>query len=141
MVCRCSSPQEHAARAAAATADYDRRRAEDARAKIARLEREIAALTPDPKKWEFGRVEEVGPHLVAEVQYPACEHAGYGGLKLMVFLNVGLQHAIRWKVIDPHFQEPYEASNPTVAPVPAARFPANVNGWADAVAYARSKEP
>src|SRR5574338_825779 len=46
---------------------------------------------------------------------------------------------IFWKEIDPHFKDPKKKIDKCQAPAPNARFPANEQGWNDALEYARYK--
>lgn len=94
--------------------------------------------TPDNENYDVLRTEPVGSYLVIEVRYPNCARCSYEGRKVLVFEDTNLQQAIQWKRIDPHFRAP-EPRTPRAAPPPSARFPANDAGWADAVAYAKSK--
>jgi hypothetical protein len=133
MTCRCATPQIHAERAAA-----------DAAASYRKREEALAARTPDASRFDIEDVAQVGRHLVMRVKYPNCVKCAYEGLKVMVFLNVGLQDAIKWKRIDPHFRAPIRHAQPLTnylrdAPSPAARFPGSSDGWADALAYAKAK--
>ncbi len=67
----------------------------------------------------------------------------------MVFLNITEGQMLKWKQIDPHFRSSNRGNMRHLdgdkqfpsneAPSPAARFPASVDGWADAVSYARGK--
>jgi len=59
----------------------------------------------------------------------------------MAFLNVSEMDIIMWNQIDPHFGDPKEKRTKTQAPSPAARFPASDEGWRDAIAYVRQKQP
>ena len=99
---------------------------------------EKASDSPDPSDFDILEIVEVGPHLAARVQYPNCAKCAFEGIKVMVFLNVRLKDAVRWKVLDPHFRG--EASTPRQAPSPAARFPASDEGWQDALNYAQTKQ-
>jgi hypothetical protein len=144
VTCRCSSPQEHASRAAQNERDrsiYEigqaKREADAARAVLAKREAELAARTPRADQYELQRVEQVGPHMVLEVLYPSCATCAYEGRKVLVILNVDPLAAMRWRRIDPHFRD--KATSITEAPSPAARFPASAEGWKDAVAYATRK--
>lgn len=137
MTCRCSSPAEHAARAQQAAYESNQR-AEERR----------QASTPNPAQYEVVRAEAVGPHLVMQVKYPNCTLCEFEGTKIMVFLHTTAMDALKWKRIDPHFRRDEERSNlarvgwrvqSTSAPSPAARFPGNEQGWADAVDYAKVK--
>lgn len=109
------------------------------------LEREIVALraqispTPDSKNYDVVEVEEVGRCVVMKVRYPNCAKCSYEGLKVMVFSNVTIKDAIRWKKIDPHFRKPGTAAAYD-APSPVARFPGSDDGWRDALAYAQEKD-
>lgn len=140
MVCRCSSPAEHSAREREQEA-YSYRQAEQSnKDKVSRLEKELAALTPDPTKWELVDFLESGSYFIAKVKFQTCEHAGYGGHKVLVF-KATTKEAILWRRMDPHFVEKQKnlpgAKN--IAPVPLARFPASTEGWQDACAFVRVK--
>lgn len=140
MVCRCTSSEMHAQRAAEQEA-YSRRQAEQShKNKVSKLEKDLAALTPDPTKWELVDFLENGSYFIAKVKFQTCEHAGYGGHKVLVF-KATTKEAILWRHMNPHFLEkqktPQGAKN--VAPVPIARFPASTEGWQDACAFVRVK--
>lgn len=104
--------------------------------KIDKLQAELSALTPDATKWEFVDFHESGSYFIAKVKFLTCEHAGYGGHKILVF-KATTKEAILWRRMDPHFVEkqkaPLGAKN--IAPVPLARFPASDEGWEDAKAF------
>jgi hypothetical protein len=144
MVCRhapgdpaCSS---HPANIAAREAEARRYSEDRLKKQIADLTKELAQGQIDAEKAEVVDMHRVGPHVVLKVQYPTCKKCSYEGLKVMVYLNVTEAQVIRWRVFDPHFQDPATAKqSPREAPSPAARFPASKEGWDDALAYARSK--
>jgi endonuclease/exonuclease/phosphatase (EEP) superfamily protein YafD len=148
-ICRCSTPHEHASRAASYASDSARadveRMSKEADARVAQATKkaaDIAALTPDANQYTVERVERIGEHLVMQVRYPNCKVCAYEGVKTMVFLDVPEHAALRWKRIDPHFRirtNDHFTAHPTDAPSPAARFPSSKEGWTDAVAYARGK--
>lgn len=99
-----------------------------------------APKTPDAKNYQIEDVQQVGPHLVLKVLYPNCKACSYEGNKVLVFLNVSTLAAMKWKIIDPHFRPaPSKRINDKEAPGPNARFPATVEGWSDAIAYAHNK--
>jgi len=97
-------------------------------------------MTPDAEKYQVEDVLRVGNHLVMKVLYPNCTKCSYEGNKVMVFLNVSEKEVLKWRKIDPHFRDPKTQLNPRDAPGPAARFPANPEGWNDAIEYAKSKK-
>lgn len=101
------------------------------------IKKQIEAASPNPVDFDVLDVREVGPHLVAKVQYPNCAKCAYEGVKVMVFLNATLKQALRWRQVDPHFRD--EATTERAAPSPSARFPASVEGWQDAIDYAHKK--
>lgn len=139
MVCRCSSPAMHAARAsefAASSARYEEERNQQ---KIKKLEQTIASMSPDPTRYEIIDAVEAGPHLVVKAKFPSCSACAYEGNKVLVYLNVKALDAIKWKKLDPHFRPDKAAIYE--APSPAARFPASDEGWRDALAFANSKNP
>lgn len=142
MVCRCTSSEMHAQREAE-NLRYSQRQAEQShKDKVAKLEKDLAALTPDPTKWELVDFLENGSYFIAKVKFQTCEHAGYGGHKVLVF-KATTKEAILWRYMDPHFKEAKSDKavvfNKTVAPVPIARFPASPEGWEDAKAFVRIK--
>lgn len=97
--------------------------------------------TPDSEKYTIERFERVGDHVVLDVLYPNCKKCAYEGHKVMVFLNVTEMQAMRWRIIDPHFRDAKKKLHSVAeAPSPAARFPASVEGWDDAIDYAQRKE-
>lgn len=138
MVCRCPSKEVHAARAVEQAQYSAQQRDTRARHEIEKLQRQLAALTPDPTVWAIERVQGVGDHLVLQVRFPACEHAGYGGAKVLVYLGVSTAQALLWKHLDPHFSE-REPGSPSEAPPPSARFPASDVGWGHAVGFAAAR--
>jgi len=95
--------------------------------------------TPDKENYEILEVADVGGNLVLKVLYPNCSKCAYEGTKIMVFLGVTTLQALKWRIIDPHFGDPSTKLTPKHAPFPSARFPATQEGWADALAYARTK--
>jgi len=96
--------------------------------------------TPDASNYTIEEVEWVTTTiLVLKVKYPNCFACAFEGNKVMVFVGVSVQQAMRWKKIDPHFRDPKLKGLPSDAPSPAARFPGTPEGWTDAVAYAKTK--
>jgi len=96
--------------------------------------------TPDSKNYSIDDVVAVGKHVVLKVKYPNCSNCAFEGTKIMVFLNTTLIDVIKWKEIDPHFRQSNKVPITTKAPSPAARFPGNIDGWNDALEYARKKQ-
>jgi len=97
-----------------------------------------AQNSPDAARFEIDEVEAVGPHIVVRAVFPNCAKCAYEGKKVLVYLNVGLKDVIKWRRLDPHFRaDGKKAANE--APSPAARFPASVEGWTDALAWAHTK--
>lgn len=137
-ICRCATPTEHAQRAESRSREDAHYQEQSHAETIRRLEADRASRTPDPDRYVVERVQRVGEHLVLQVRYPNCTKCEYEGLKTMVFLHVGEAEALRWRRIDPHFRGATKIT--TEAPTPAARFPGNEVGWADAVAYAERKQ-
>lgn len=139
----CSSSPAGRERAAREQAEYSRQQTEKSKkaleARIAELEREIGATTPDKMRYEIVEVVEVGPHLVLRAKYPNCSKCSYEGTKVMVFLNTSLRDVVFWKSIDPHFFEEKRGRPKTEAPSPWVRFHATKEGWDDALAFARYK--
>jgi hypothetical protein len=56
----------------------------------------------------------------------------------MVFLDIDMVAVLKWRRIDPHFDD--KPRSPKEAPSPAARFPASAQGWKDAVKYAGERK-
>jgi hypothetical protein len=141
VTCRCATQAEHQARADANSAEYYGRLEKERAAEALARATETAKLAASRSTTDYivERADQVGEHLVMLVKYPHCEHREFDGVKTMVFLNVSAISALRWKSIDPHFRGP-NANHPVIeAPSPAARFPGNRDGWADAVEYAKRK--
>lgn len=144
MTFRCKTLQEHAARQVENRAATDRWDAENERKKTAAREAEVAQrlmglseCSPNPDEFRIVDYEQIDKHLVIKVRYPSCKRCSYDQCKVMVFLSVSLKVALAWTRIDPHFREDEDVG--LAMPSPVARFPASVEGWADAVAFARSK--
>lgn len=97
---------------------------------------ELLARTPNPEVFDLLELEQVGPHLVAMVQYTSCTKCSFDAKKVMVFFNRTVKHAAFWKEIDPHFDEPGNVVK-RKAPPPRARFPADERGWRDAITFAK----
>ncbi len=138
MVCRCSSPAEHAQREVAAAYDSARYESDAAKKREAALQAQIDAMSPDPTRYEIVEVAPVGAHLVLKVRFPSCAKCAYEGTKVLVYLNTSAVDALKWRKLDPHFRDAKATTGE--APSPAARFPASPAGWADATVYARGKE-
>lgn len=139
MICRCSSIAEHIARAG----ESARRSAQQSEAykdkQIADLKAQLDGMSPDNSRFQVEEIEEVGNFLVMKVLYPNCAKCAYEGNKVMVFEGVTIKDAFRWRKLDPHFRKGALPPPINEAPPPIARFPASTQGWADAMAYARSK--
>lgn len=136
MVCRCATPAEHSARQVAQALSNERQKSISDKEKILKLERDLAALSPDATKWELVDFLESGSYFIAKVKFLTCEHAGYGGHKILVF-KATTKEAILWRRMNPHFMEvpKQQVQAKTEAPVPIARFPASPEGWEDAKAF------
>ena len=130
-----------------AARERDSRRSADAKVAAAAAEARVAELlsrTPNPDDYEIVKHEPVGPHMVLLVQYSSCEKCSFDSRKIMVFLDVAATDVMYWRRIDPHFSESDPADRRTAparrsAPAPRARYPADDQGWDDAVGFARSK--
>jgi hypothetical protein len=105
------------------------------------IRKKVASETPDAEKFEIEEIEEVGRFLVLKVKYPNCKKCEYEGSKVMVFCDVTIKDAIKWRRIDPHFRDPKKAKLKTEAPSPVCRFPANESGWLHALDYAKFNSP
>jgi hypothetical protein len=128
MTCKCHSAAEHASRASAAVTS-------NSNYKIERLEKELKELKADITSFSVEDAEEIPPFLLLKVRY---KHPGgvkqkgctFDGLKILVFENVTLKEAIKWRSIDPHFRDADNLSGyPSQAPSPVARFPGTDKGW------------
>lgn len=96
--------------------------------------------SPDADRFDIEELEEVGAHLVVKARYPNCASCAYEGQKVLVFFNCTCKQAAMWRKLDPHFRDPKKHTpNLKTAPPPDARFPASVNGWRDAIGFARMK--
>ena len=130
----CSSHPDNVARANAESREREvNRRVKEAEDKV----KEVLARTPNPEQYEIDKVEEVGNHLVMGVQYSSCPKCSFDAMKVMVFADISLKDAIKWKVIDPHFADE-KPSDPRHAPSPCARFPGDEAGWSNAMRFAES---
>lgn len=104
----------------------------------------LLARTPNPSRYVITKHEQVGSHLVLEVQYSSCPQCSFDSRKVMVFLHTSVGQALYWTTIDPHFVERPPNDHARVseryqAPGPRARFPADEEGWKDATDYAQRK--
>lgn len=90
--------------------------------------------TPDASRYNIVDSAQIGNNLVLKVKYPNCSSCAFEGTKVMVYLGVLALAALKWKSIDPHFHD--KKVTDTMAPSPAARFPATEQGWTDAINYA-----
>ena len=105
-----------------------------------KLEKEIEAMSPNPKEFEIEDAVEVNDaYLVVKARFPSCLSCSYEGLKVIVYEGVGLRDAIKWQELDPHFRDPDSLGSTKIAPPPIARFPASETGWNDAIMYASNK--
>ncbi len=139
MVCRCATAEIHEQRYMDSMNYTLKQREEYNQKKIDKLQAELSALTPDSSKWELVDFLESGSYFIAKVKFQSCEHAGYGGHKVLVF-KATTKEAILWRRMDPHFKEvKSDIFNKTVAPNPIARFPASSQGWEDAKVFVRYK--
>lgn len=139
MVCRCKTQEEHEARYIASMNMSAQQEKEYKQKKIDALKKQLDALTPDPTKWEMVDFVDNGNYLITKVKFDACEHAGYGGHKVLVF-KATVKEAMLWRRMDPHFKEaPAQDFAKNEAPVPIARFPASDEGWEDAKAFVNSR--
>jgi len=140
MVCRhgpndpsCSS---HPSNVAARRYEYEteQQNLREANEKI----QDLLARTPNPQNYKVLKVEQVGKYIVLMVQYSSCSKCSFDAKKVMVFMDTKLEDVIFWNTIDPHFSDK-KPGNKEVAPPPRARFPADDEGWKDAIEYARLK--
>ena len=83
-------------------------------------ESKIKKGNPDPKDFEFIRLEQMELMVIAEIKYPNCTN--YKGHKILVFAGTTMKRIKKRKKIDPHFLEDYGES-------PIARFKPTAHGW------------
>jgi hypothetical protein len=95
--------------------------------------------SPDSKKYAIEKCEIIENNIILMVNYPSCRKCAYEGNKILVYLKKDIKDIIFWKEIDPHFKDPKKSVNKTQAPAPNARFPANDEGWKDAINYVKMK--
>lgn len=96
--------------------------------------------SPDSENYVVEEAVAVDQHLVLKVKYPNCSKCSFEGSKVLVLLNVPLIDALKWRKIDPHFKDTKkQPTMPIEAPSPRARFPADAEGWQDALTFAHSK--
>ena len=142
-ICRHSKGDPNCSSSAAYHARYEAQVAsakeKDLEAQLDRLRKDLDAMSPKNDQYEFVDVARVGPHLVGKVKYLSCPKCSFEGVKIMVWLDVTEAMVLRWRIIDPHFRDKTKAGPISHAPGPDARFPATDAGWADALAYAKSK--
>jgi len=100
---------------------------------------ELVSRTPNPKSYKVLKVEQVGRNLVLMAQYSSCKNCSFDAKKVMVYMATKLESVIFWTTIDPHFSDK-KSKNREVAPPPRARFPADDEGWQDALEYAKVKQ-
>lgn len=93
----------------------------------------LAGTDPDPTRFGVARTEQVGPHLVASIVYHGVTN--YEGFKTIVFKDLTAEELKAAAEVDPHFRKPVD---PVAGPRPFARFEPTDEGWAAAIAAARS---
>jgi hypothetical protein len=94
--------------------------------------------TPDSSNYDVLDAAEESGFLIMKVKYPNCNSCAFEGTKIMVFENVTLIAAIKWKKIDPHFRDlKKNLLYAKEAPSPIARFPGTDIGWQHAISYAK----
>lgn len=104
--------------------------------------KEVEARFPNPDTYKILKVEEVGSNVVLLVKYTkytSCPKCNFDANKVLVFEKTSLKDVVLWKRIDPHFAPRQEDRPAKNAPAPRARFPADEEGWADALHYAETK--
>lgn len=84
------------------------------------------------KNFDIEEVEETGNYLVATISLTSS----YSRMT-MVFADVTLKDAIHWKNVDQKFGNTKQSKQSKErAPCPIATFPANEQGWRDAMSFA-----
>lgn len=106
--------------------------------KNAEIAEELLKRTPNPDDYEIVDAKPVCGNLVIKAQYSSCVNCSFDAMKVMVFLDVDMVAALKWRRIDPHFDDKPRTARE--APSPAARFPATEQGWKDAVKYAADRK-
>lgn len=111
---------------------------EQERIKFAEIGEALAKRTPNPDDYEVIEVQNLCGNIVMKVQYSSCEECSFDSMKVMVFLNVDILAAMKWRRIDPHFDD--KPRTEKEAPSPNARFPATEQGWKDALKFAGNRK-
>jgi hypothetical protein len=81
----------------------------------------IISPNPDPMKYKFVKVIEIGKFIIAKIKYEGCTN--FEGNKILVFKDVPLVRLINQGVIDPHFSDSKKYVHPF------ARFTPTDEGW------------
>lgn len=87
----------------------------------------MTAGNPNPKRWKFEKVLEVGKFLIVKLRYPDCTN--FEGNKVLVIEDT-LLNLINCTEIDPHFYPGGKI---------VARFVPTDAGWAMAVRFANQE--
>lgn len=132
MTCECANQEIHAERYASQL----RSNYESEERSLKKQLADAKANSPDPKNYEIlDAVETANGNLVIKALFPSCAKCSYEGTKVLVYFGIKALDAIKWKELDPHFREGTE-KDLRKAPSPAARFPASLDGWRQALAFA-----
>jgi hypothetical protein len=111
---------------------------EQERIRNAAIGEALLKRTPNPDDYEIVDVKNLCGNIVMKVQYSSCVECSFDAMKVMVFLNVDILAAMKWRRIDPHFDD--KPRTDREAPSPNARFPATPQGWDDAISYATTRK-
>ena len=78
-----------------------------------------SAPNPSPDRFKVTKVEQIGKHLIAQINY--FDATNYEGNKLCLYKNLTVNDLLQQKRLDPHF------SKTGLSPV--ARFKPDAEGW------------
>lgn len=84
---------------------------------------------PDPNKYQFLQMEQVGNLCVVLIHYDDCTN--YEGKKILVY-EAWAEELKNHPVLDPHFSENKQYHSPI------ARFEPTVTGWKNAITFCKA---
>ena len=129
---------ENAREAERSIRDSEQRKTKAALDRVAVLERQLAAMSPDASAFDIEDIKIINNIAIVKVRFPNCSMCVYEDNKVLVYENVSALDIARWRKLDPHFREAGTTTDPKVAPPPVARFPASDEGWRRAWGFAQS---
>jgi hypothetical protein len=92
------------------------------------IEKTIILPNPNPHNFKIIKMEQIGHHVVAKINYPDC--TTYGGNKVAVYEGISDGGLYGQGTLDPHFVDDKRLS-------PIARFPGDAKGWRRAIKFAK----